>query len=119
MLASPLVLPHADGNISCVEISQGQYSAEYLAKSSTIETRVKIRHSKTKADALGVVKDRHNMEIVQTIFAAGAVPEYSRKVYIVVEQLPSDADVKLTDALSDWLIATANANLTSLLNWES
>jgi len=33
--------------------------------------------------------------------------------------LPSETDVKLVDALADWLIATANANVTSLLGKES
>jgi hypothetical protein len=57
--------------------------------------------------------------VVQTVYAVGEVAEFTRKVYIVVEQLPSDNDVKLADALADWLIATADANLTSLNNWES
>lgn len=119
MLASPLVLPHADGNISCVKINQDGYASEYLAKRTNDEVRVRIRHSKTKAVGDVVSKDRHNVEIVQTVYASGEVPEFTRKVYMVVEQLPSDSDVKLADALSDWLIATSDANLTALLGWES
>lgn len=119
MLANPFVLPHADGNVSCVKINQDAYSSEYMNRSSTVETIVKIRHTKTKPDSSGVQKDRHNVEVTQRVFATAEVAEYTRKVYIVIELLPSDLDVKLTDALADWLIATANANVTALLGWES
>jgi hypothetical protein len=56
---------------------------------------------------------------VDRIFATSSVPEYERKDYIVIERLPNDVDVKQTDCLSDWLIATANANAVELLNWGS
>jgi hypothetical protein len=115
--SSTLTLPHADGNIVCTKINQDGYCSEYLARTSVHEYRVKIRHTTRKVD--NVTVDRHNVEIVQTVFAAGEVAEYTRKVYIVLEQQPKDTDVKNTDALADWLIATANVNVTSLLNWES
>jgi ABC-type phosphate transport system substrate-binding protein len=119
MFGNTFVLPHADGNITAVKINQDGYSSEYLAKSSLYEMRVRIRHTKVKATANSAEKDRHNVEILRTVYAAGEVPEYTRKVYIVVEGKPSDSDVKDVDALADWLIATANANVTSLLAWES
>lgn len=119
MLADPFVLPHADGNISCVKINNDAYSSEYSYRSATQQVRIKARHSQTKGTADSPAKDRHNVEVVQTIFAAGEAAEYSRKAYIVIEQLPGDTDVKLVDALADWLIASANANVGKLLNWES
>lgn len=119
MLANPLVLPHADGDITCIKINQDSYSSEYLAKSALSETRVRIRHTKTKATADRPSYERHNVELVTTVYKTESAAEYQRKTYIVLEQLPSDMDVKLTDCLCDWLIATANANTTSLLNWES
>jgi len=119
MLADPFVLPHADGNVSCVKINNDAYSSEYSYRSATQQVRVKVRHSQTKGTAETPSKDRHNVEVVQTIFATAEAAEVSRKVYIVIEQAPNDTDVKLTDALADWLIATANANVSKLLNWES
>jgi len=120
MLGNTLVLPHADGNVTCVKIDQSKpYESEYLFRTALKETTVRIRHSKTKATPLRVSYDRHNMEVQERIFAAGEIPEYTRKAYVVIEVLPSDADVKITDALADWLIATANSNLVSLLGWES
>lgn len=119
MFGNTFVIPHADGNITAVKINQDGYASEYLAKASLYEVTVRVRHSKTKATAEKPAYDRHNVEIVQTVYEAAGVAEYQRKVYIVLESLPGDADVKLTDALADWLIATANSNVVSLKAWES
>lgn len=119
MFGNTHVIPHADGNITAVKINQDGYTSEYLAKASTYEATVRIRHSNLKPDASGVVYERHNVEYLQTIYAAGAVPEFRRKVYVVFELLKNDTDVKLVDALADWLIASSNANVTSLINKES
>lgn len=119
MFGNTFVLPHADGNITCIKINQDQYSSEYLARTATEEVRVRIRHSTTKSSPTRAKYDRHNVEVVTRVFATDVAPEYERKVYIVIEQLPNDLDVKQADALSDWLIASANANVTSLLQWES
>jgi hypothetical protein len=119
MFGNTLTLPHADGNIVCNKINQDQYSSEYMFRNTTHEVRVKIRHTTTKASTTRPKYDRHNVEIVDRIFATSSVPEYERKDYIVIERLPSDVDVKQTDCLSDWLIATANANAVELLNWGS
>lgn len=114
MFGNTLTIPHADGNIVCVKINQDGYSSEYLFRDATMQVSAKIRHTETKAGM-----DRHNVEFTQTVFATAEAAEIVRKVYIVLEQSKGDMDVKLTDALSDWLIATANANVTSLLGWES
>jgi hypothetical protein len=121
MLGDTLTLPHADGDIVCSKINQDAYSSEYLNRTATTETKVKVRHSNVKANPTtgSPAKDRHNVEVTQTIFATSEVAEYQRKFYVVVEQLPSDTDVKVADALCDWLIASADAKLVSLLGWES
>lgn len=119
MFGDTIVLPHADGNITCTKINQDNYSSEYLAKGSLSEYSVRIRHSKTKPTATRPAYDRHNVEIVETIYATSEVAEYTRKVYIVIEVLPRDADIKNVDALADWLIATAGAAITKLLGWQS
>lgn len=114
MFGNTLIIPHADGNVTCVKINQDGYSSEYLYRSATKTVSAKIRHTTTKA-----ALERHNVEFTETIFATDVAVEIVRKVYIVLEIAKSDTDVKLTDALADWLIATANANVTSLLGWES
>lgn len=119
MFGNTFVLPRAGGDITCVKINQDQYKGEYLFKNTTHQFRILIRHSKVVGKNGAPDYDRHNVEVVRTIFAAGAVAEYYQKAYFVVELLPGDTDVTLMDAIADWCIATSNANLTSLNGWES
>lgn len=95
------------------------YASEYRFGDATHELRMKIRHTKTNATALKPSYDRHNVEYVETIYAAGAVAEYQRKCYVVFENLPSDTSVVNLDALADLLIATSNAFANSMVAWES
>jgi len=120
MLGSTLVLPQAGGDITLVKINQDGYSGEYLFRNATDEYRAKIRHSKAKPAPYPLVEyDRHNFEVVRKTFAAGAVAEFTRKFYFVLEQLPSDTSLALPDAVADLAILSSNAFLVSLLGWES
>lgn len=116
-----LVLPQVGGNITLNKVNQDGYSSEYLFKDATQRYTAKVRHSKVNrgTKAAPVWYDRHNVEVEQTVFAAGAVAEYYRKVYFVTEQLPSDTNIILADALFDWGISTSNEHLTGLLGWQS
>jgi hypothetical protein len=118
-LANPLVLPVAGGSISMLKINQDSYSSEYLFRDATHHYRAHIRHSKTKATATRPSYDRHNFEVVRTVWASGSVAEYDQKFYFVMEQLPNDVAFAVGDAVADLAIASSNAFLTSLLNWES
>lgn len=119
MLGDTLVLPHSGGDITLNKINQDGYSAEYLFKDADHQFVAKVRHSRTKATSSRPSYDRHNVEVVETIFATPTVDEYTRKIYVVLEQLPADVDVENADALADWLIATSDAKLDQLMNWES
>lgn len=119
MFGNTLVLPRSDGNVTAIKINQDGYSSEYLAKSATSEHRIRIRHTKTKATADRPAYDRHNVEVVETVYETAEAPEHYKKCYVVIEQMPNDTAFIVPDALADWLIASAGANLTSLLNWES
>jgi hypothetical protein len=112
-------VPHSGGNIVCAKVNQDGYSSEYRFRDATHEVRVMVRHSRTTARADRPSYDRHNVEIVETIFESGEVAEYQRKAYFVIEQLPSDLDVEFMDALADWAIATSNENLDDLMQWQS
>lgn len=119
MLGDTFVLPHSGGDITLNKINQDGYSAEYLFRNATHQVVVKVRHTKTKATTSRPSYDRHNVEVVETVFLAGEVAEYQRKAYFVMEQLPTDVDVEYMDALADWAILTVNANLDALMGWES
>lgn len=119
MLGNTLVLPQSGGDITLIKINQDSYSSEYLFRNATSQYRARIRHTKTAAKNGRPAYDRHNFEVVQTIFASGEVAEYERKFYFVIEHLPSDTSVLLADAVSDLSIASADAFLVSLFGWES
>ncbi len=118
MLGSTFVLGLASGSKTLPSVNTGQeYAGEYYLRESLKSYRVRVRHSEVTVN--GVQYDRHNVEVVITTFATSTVDESYHKAYFVVELLPSDTNVEPMDALSDWAIATSNANLTKLYGWES
>lgn len=119
MIGDTFVLPQAGGDITCKKIREDAYSSEYMFRNTTDQYIVRIRHSKTKAANGEASKDRHNLEVVHTIFATATVPEFERKFYFVIEHLPSDTSVALYDAVADKVILSTNLLLTQLLGWES
>jgi len=119
MLGNTLVLPQVGGDITLVKINQDAYSSEYMFKNSTSQYTAKIRHTKTSPRNGLPALDRHNFEVVQTVFEVGEVAEYQRKFYFVWEVKPSETSKDLADAVVDLMILTSNAFLTSLLGWES
>lgn len=93
--------------------------SEYLLKESLGSYRAKVRHSKSGGKNGAPLYDRHNFEVVQTIYATETVPEYYRKFYIVSELLPTDEDVSLGDAVADLCIANSNELLDELNDWKA
>lgn len=119
--ASTFVLPQSGGDITMNKINQDGYTTEYLFRNTTDEYRAKVRHSVVNrgSKASPDLYDRHNVEVVRTTFAAGAVPETYAKAYFVLEQKAANTSVLLMDALADWAIATTDENLVDLLEWQS
>lgn len=116
-IGSSIVLPLSSGSVTLQKINQDNYASEFFYKDSTHQYQLRIRHSESKQD--GVIYDRHNVELVETIFATPTVPEYRRKTYFVIEQLPADVSVVNTDGLFDYGIAASNAFLNDLFGWQS
>jgi nitrogenase subunit NifH len=121
MLGDTFVLPQAGGDITLRKVNNDNYSTEYFVRAADglSEYVVRVRHTKTSATAVRPVYDRHNVEVVQTVYQAGDVQEYYRKMYFVIEHKPSDSAIALYDALADKVIASSNALLVGLLNRES
>lgn len=120
MLANTLTLPLPSGNVIVTRINQDGYSSEYLKRTSTEQHRLLIRHTRVSPGAgRSEQYDRHNVELVHTVFAAADVPQYDRKVYFVLECKPGDSAINVADGLFDLAIATSDALLTQLEAWES
>jgi hypothetical protein len=123
MFADPTTVT-IDGNAKAlVRINQDQYSSEYLLRSATDEFRLRIRNTSYMDRKRNVLIDRHNVELIQTIFpVAPATLSTVRKSYIVLENQQGDTltdPVKMAAGLFAWLTASTNANLTKLVNFES
>ena len=119
MFADTITLPFSTGNIVVTKINQDSFGSVYRFADATHEVKLTIRHSKTSGAGGKIVYDRHNVEVVDKIFAAGDVPEYNKTFYFVIQQLPSDSAYVIADGVADWMIATSNAALVKLMNWES
>lgn len=120
MFADPAVVTINTVAKSLVRINQDKYSSEYLLRSSTEEHRLFIRNTSYYDKTRGVNIDRHNVEIIHTVFpVAPSTLSTRRKVYTVVENQQGDT---LTDprnvALGLYAFLTS-ANIDKLMNSES
>lgn len=97
-------------------------SSEYLKRTATEEFRLNIRNSSYTDKKRAVLMDRHNVEFLHTIFGIAPAVDTKRKTYFVFENQKGDTlDGPVFDAagLLNWGIATSNAALTKLVNYES
>lgn len=99
------------------------YSSEYLLRTATEEYRLSIRNSSYLDKKRGVTNDRHNVELIHTVFpVAPSLIATKRKVYVVIENQQGDTLTDPTNVaagLFAWLTASTNANITKLMNFES
>jgi len=123
MFADPAVVTINAVAKNLVRINQDKYSSEYLLRSATDEIRLNIRNSTRTDKARGVSIDRHNAEIVQTVFpVAPSTTSIVRKAYVVIENQAGDTLTDPTNVaagLLAFLTATSNANITKMMNSES
>jgi hypothetical protein len=117
-IANPLVLNFDGGTKSLLRINQDSYGSEYYLRETTQDFRVKIRHSRETAGKNGVVIERHNVELTQTIFATVAgTPDEVIQTYAVLRNAKTTTSAnlaKLGDAMSDFL---DNTHYQDLANW--
>lgn len=123
MFADPAVVTINSVAKNLVRINQDKYSSEYLLRSATEEHRLFIRNSSRFDKKRATQIDRHNAELINTVFAVpGVSPSKVRKVYVVLENDQGDT---LTDptyvaaGMLAFLTASSNTNITKMLNSES
>jgi len=96
------------------KINQDGYTSEYLLRETLQEFAVKIQHSKNGA------RDRHYVEVKQTIFAVDSDSVdsvYTVSNVILAGKAEPVADVvDLQEGLSLFM---ASANATALIGWQS
>lgn len=84
MFGDTISMTFDGASITLTKINQDNYSSEYLKRDSEESFRLRIRHtSSSKAGA--EKRDRHNVELVHTVYADGDVPEREDKAYFVMD----------------------------------
>jgi hypothetical protein len=120
MFADPSVVTINAVAKNLVRINQDQYSSEYMLRSSTDEIKLTIRNSSYFNKKTGVGTDRHNVELVQTVFpVAPATQATTRKAYVVIENQRGDDLTANTKFAAGLLAFLTEANITKLFGYES
>lgn len=121
MLGNTIALTIAGVAKTLTLIKSGDYDTEYYLREATLEYRMFIRHSKAKnaSSENPSQQDRHNVELQRIIFATSTTPKKVQKTYSVRQLDPGDTVVDLANALASWEVASSNAKLTAMENWES
>jgi len=113
---------HIEGSdVSFHKINQDKYTSEYLYKDANGEIRLNIRNSSYTDKKRSLRVDRHNMEVVGTIWANGSTIKHDRilKAYGVFE-CDSDATLlEATDFVPGVFAFFTSANVTKMFNFES
>lgn len=98
-------------------INQDKYGSEYFLRESTQEFTLKLRNSTYGAN--GNTVDRHNAELVQTVYATESEAAKVRKIYVTFDVGRSDTDAGVLQTLNGFVAFLSPANLQKLLNRES
>lgn len=101
-------------------INQDQYTTQYYLREATQEFTVNIRHSKESPQKDGTVFDRHNVELIQTVYATSSAPAYTRVTYVVMRNTRTDDYTQVgygITAVAD--LIKASGNIADLLDWVS
>lgn len=101
-------------------INQDNYSTQYYLREPTEEFTVNIRHSKEAIQKDGTQFDRHNIELINTVFPTETMPGKSRVQYIVIRNLRNDDYTAVkNDILGLTGVITGAGNIDDILSWVS
>jgi hypothetical protein len=99
-------------------INQDNYATRYFLHEATQNFTVNIRHSVETSNGSKV--DRHNVEIIQDVFATATAPAISRSAYFVLRNSGTDdydAAGYIGTAVADLLKVAGN--MSDLTSWVS
>lgn len=105
---------------SLTRINQDAYASEYLLREDTGEFSLRIRNTSYVRKATAVKVDRHNVELVHTVYGIEASdPAIVRKVYIIFENDRGDPLADAEANTTGLVTFLTEANILKMLNWES
>lgn len=98
-------------------IKDDGYSSEYFLRGTLDEFTAKIRHSRY-TDQRGVEIDRHNVELVQTVYAvAPSTKSTIRKAYCVLENERVEDPTAALNFDNGFVGVLTSAHNAELINW--
>lgn len=104
---------------SLVQITEGNYSSEYLTRSEANEVRLKVRHSSEKPTKGAVALDRHNVELSVRTFPTAEKPLGAfDQCYAIIRSDPNGSG-STAAALAVALAEIISGNADALVGWES
>jgi hypothetical protein len=120
MFADPSVVTINAVAKNLVRINQDKYSSEYLLRSSTEEFRLNIRNSSYADKKRGMTIDRHNVELIHTVFPVSpSTLATVRKTYTVIENQRGDTLVDPRNVALGLFAFLTSAKIDQLMNFES
>jgi hypothetical protein len=99
-------------------IKQDDFWTQYYLHEALEEWTVNVRHSIDSPNKFGVVYDRHNVELIHTVFATVSAPARTRNTYVTTRNERSD-DYTLTgyDIIGVADLIKVAGNVPDLLGW--
>lgn len=120
MYADPAVVTINAVAKNLVRINQDKYSSEYVLRSATDEYRLNIRNTSYNDKKRNVTIDRHNVELIHTVFpVAPSTLSTVRKTYTVIENQRGDTLVDPRNTALGLFAFLSSANIDKLMNFES
>jgi hypothetical protein len=120
MFADPAVVTVNAVAKNLVRINQDKYSSEYLLRTTVDEYRLNIRNTNYLDKKRNVTIDRHNVELIHTVFpVAPATLSTVRKVYSVIENQRGDTLVDPRNVALALYAFMSSAKIDQLMNFES
>jgi hypothetical protein len=120
MFADPAVITINSVAKNLVRINQDKYSSEYLLRTATEEFRLNVRNTSYADKKRGVTIDRHNCELIWTVFpVAPATTSVVRKTYAVIENQRGDTLIDPRDNAVGLFDFLTWSNIDKLMNFES
>lgn len=101
------------------KVNQDNYSSEYLFRDSVEQYVLRIRHTRSLKAKANENRERHNAELVHTVYATSEHDQLEDKAYFVMDQVQSRPSILLMLSLATWATASAGENLDKLTEWAS
>lgn len=119
-IPNPLVITYNAVAKNLPRINQDGYGSEYYLEEATQSFRVKIRHSRSNPKgSLASATQRHNVELLHTVYGVSGAPDSIRKTYVVIEHDNTGPAVELgylQTALNGLLLASF---VSDLRGWQN